>query len=320
MDSLAVLQCYNPEEARSSLASRGNPAPEPDAAVALRLRGGVAPQAPEYTTRAEYRAACATPAHRNSGWFSSFPRHARACRGHPRLTDRLATKTWMAGTSPAMTTQRAHTTPSGGFGRVHSAASLIACDGGEVSSPEKAFCKIDCLRLVNYRQFRFVGSCEPRRSQPSVSGADFAILSRLRGKVGFAIGNDQSFEFRIFTDEKRQLPTRDAPESGVSITHDISVAQLVAKAGTARLIALDYGVPQPSGDPGTIHRSSDIATLGSLADTYRCPFWPIAFALSHRRAYLNVVVAAEPSNALSLFEFDRSLNAKPTSKSISARD
>jgi heat shock protein HslJ len=33
-----------------------------------------------------------------------FARHARACRGHPRLVRLLATsKTWMAGTSPAMT-------------------------------------------------------------------------------------------------------------------------------------------------------------------------------------------------------------------------
>ncbi len=30
-------------------------------------------------------------------------RHARACRGHPRLKSRVESKTWMAGTSPAMT-------------------------------------------------------------------------------------------------------------------------------------------------------------------------------------------------------------------------
>jgi hypothetical protein len=30
-------------------------------------------------------------------------RHARACRGHPRLAALQQTKTWMAGTSPAMT-------------------------------------------------------------------------------------------------------------------------------------------------------------------------------------------------------------------------
>jgi hypothetical protein len=30
-------------------------------------------------------------------------RHARACPGHPRLTGISARKTWMAGTSPAMT-------------------------------------------------------------------------------------------------------------------------------------------------------------------------------------------------------------------------
>jgi hypothetical protein len=35
-----------------------------------------------------------------------FPfRHARACRGHPRLCDTTARTTWMAGTSPAMTQQ-----------------------------------------------------------------------------------------------------------------------------------------------------------------------------------------------------------------------
>src|SRR5690242_15903301 len=31
------------------------------------------------------------------------PRHARACRGHPRLHALRRCKTWMAGTSPAMT-------------------------------------------------------------------------------------------------------------------------------------------------------------------------------------------------------------------------
>jgi hypothetical protein len=30
-------------------------------------------------------------------------RHARACPGHPRLYDLAWIKTWMAGTSPAMT-------------------------------------------------------------------------------------------------------------------------------------------------------------------------------------------------------------------------
>jgi hypothetical protein len=33
----------------------------------------------------------------------SLTRHARACRGHPRLTNHATSKTWMAGTSPAMT-------------------------------------------------------------------------------------------------------------------------------------------------------------------------------------------------------------------------
>jgi len=35
---------------------------------------------------------------------ASYPtRHARACRGHPRLGTRAASKSWVAGTSPAMT-------------------------------------------------------------------------------------------------------------------------------------------------------------------------------------------------------------------------
>jgi len=35
---------------------------------------------------------------------SHFYRHARACRGHPRLSCRAsASNAWMAGTSPAMT-------------------------------------------------------------------------------------------------------------------------------------------------------------------------------------------------------------------------
>src|SRR5258705_11405642 len=33
-------------------------------------------------------------------------RHARACPGHPRLNASARTKTWMAGTSPAMTNRR----------------------------------------------------------------------------------------------------------------------------------------------------------------------------------------------------------------------
>jgi hypothetical protein len=36
-----------------------------------------------------------------------FRRHARACRGHPRFHSRAARKTWMAGTSPAMTKKNA---------------------------------------------------------------------------------------------------------------------------------------------------------------------------------------------------------------------
>src|SRR4029077_13694861 len=33
-------------------------------------------------------------------------RHARACPGHPRLSKCIAKKSWMAGTSPAMTYER----------------------------------------------------------------------------------------------------------------------------------------------------------------------------------------------------------------------
>src|SRR5450759_4231148 len=35
-------------------------------------------------------------------WYFEF-RHARACRGHPRLNMATTRKSWMAGTSPAMT-------------------------------------------------------------------------------------------------------------------------------------------------------------------------------------------------------------------------
>src|SRR5258708_29232754 len=35
-------------------------------------------------------------------------RHARACPGHPRLNGTSARKTWMAGTSPAMTEKANH--------------------------------------------------------------------------------------------------------------------------------------------------------------------------------------------------------------------
>src|SRR5262249_46610081 len=34
---------------------------------------------------------------------ATFRRHARACRGHPRLSISRRSKTWMAGTGPAMT-------------------------------------------------------------------------------------------------------------------------------------------------------------------------------------------------------------------------
>jgi hypothetical protein len=42
------------------------------------------------------------------GFFVSPTRHARARRGHPRLIIQATTKTWMAGTSPAMTVLRAN--------------------------------------------------------------------------------------------------------------------------------------------------------------------------------------------------------------------
>src|SRR5947209_5576853 len=44
-----------------------------------------------------------------SAWidgYQTIARHARACPGHPRLSGIAAIKTWMAGTSPAMTTER----------------------------------------------------------------------------------------------------------------------------------------------------------------------------------------------------------------------
>jgi hypothetical protein len=39
-----------------------------------------------------------------TGWI--ILRHARACRGHPRLLGVARRKTWMAGTSPAMTAEK----------------------------------------------------------------------------------------------------------------------------------------------------------------------------------------------------------------------
>jgi hypothetical protein len=39
-------------------------------------------------------------------WSRREARHARACPGHPRLSCWLSNKTWMAGTSPAMTKRR----------------------------------------------------------------------------------------------------------------------------------------------------------------------------------------------------------------------
>src|SRR5207237_6264367 len=40
------------------------------------------------------------------------PRHARPCAGHPRLSSSRESKTWMAGTSPAMTILRIHPMPT----------------------------------------------------------------------------------------------------------------------------------------------------------------------------------------------------------------
>jgi hypothetical protein len=34
---------------------------------------------------------------------TAYQRHARPCAGHPRLSPQQQSKTWMAGTSPAMT-------------------------------------------------------------------------------------------------------------------------------------------------------------------------------------------------------------------------
>src|SRR6266852_2632024 len=46
---------------------------------------------------------------------SPLRRHARACRGHPRLScGSSARKTWMAGTSPAMTAEKWQSRGTGG--------------------------------------------------------------------------------------------------------------------------------------------------------------------------------------------------------------
>src|SRR6185437_11126846 len=46
-------------------------------------------------------------------------RHARPRAGHPRLNNRAISKTWMAGTSPAMTEKRLGTNASPRRGALH---------------------------------------------------------------------------------------------------------------------------------------------------------------------------------------------------------
>src|SRR4029079_13859210 len=56
------------------------------------------------------RVICGRLAQRRIG-NTAFQRHARACRGHPRLTVAPRSKTWMAGTKPAMTEKRRSIAP-----------------------------------------------------------------------------------------------------------------------------------------------------------------------------------------------------------------
>jgi hypothetical protein len=61
-----------------------------------------------FETRAKARPQSLTQHAANEIGLSRGIRHARACPGHPRLRFRKARKTWMAGTSLAMTRNVTH--------------------------------------------------------------------------------------------------------------------------------------------------------------------------------------------------------------------
>ena len=77
--------------------------------------------------------------------------------------DRLAANPAVGDDAPTRRPQRGIDQFGAGLGLVHSAASLMACDGGEVSSPEKAFCRMDCLKLRNVFDLIAVSLRQPFR-------------------------------------------------------------------------------------------------------------------------------------------------------------
>ena len=85
---------------------------------------------------------------------SARSRRFLACRVGRRLRCArgryLAADPAIGDDAPTRRLQRGVDQFGAGLGLVHSAASLIACDGGEVSSPEKAFCRMDCLSSARF--------------------------------------------------------------------------------------------------------------------------------------------------------------------------
>ena len=147
VDSLAVRQCYNPQEARSSFSLHRNPAPMPDTVVALDFAAD---------RRGEHLTA---PVALDIGPLSQhllLEVSRRLQVMHPFDEEPGA----------------------GEHDCVHSAASLMARDGREVSSPEKAFCRMDCLRSARTANFSSVSIFKRHMLDRQIvySRTDFLLL------------------------------------------------------------------------------------------------------------------------------------------------
>src|SRR3984893_6024909 len=77
--------------------------------------------------------------------MQSQTRHARPCAGHPRLNSTAARKTWMAGTSPAMTKRDSEITvaqsPASWF-EMHGIAARLTMRVGDLHPEERALARV----------------------------------------------------------------------------------------------------------------------------------------------------------------------------------
>ncbi len=126
-----------------------------------------------------------------TGWI--ILRHARACRGHPRLFGVARRKTWMAGTSPAMTAEK-HCAPDRDCG------DKLGDDGGVLHDQALSFAPQQRCPL---RQKRISKICRVihitrSRAMPNrIIGLNVGLAGRLRmaepaGSVDVIFGNTPS--------------------------------------------------------------------------------------------------------------------------------